>query len=183
LAAGWEKDLACKVCNSKQGSISFCDFAMSICHDNLLLKNTKYHLSPAQLHTQIESNLSHELLSAYDHYKEKHNLGSDTDDENDMPADGNATATAEVTARKAENQLEVFIQLLIRLDNKVHEESASYQKEAEEALQKLKRSGLTAGLSESSRCAPYTCTQQQPSSQMTTTGTKPTSTVLLSTQG
>ncbi|KAF8240300.1 hypothetical protein L208DRAFT_1113073, partial [Tricholoma matsutake] len=70
LAAGWEKDLAHKVHNSKQGLISFCDFAMSICCDNLLLKNTRYHLSPAQLCTQIELNLSHKLLSAYDHYKE-----------------------------------------------------------------------------------------------------------------
>ncbi|KAF8236094.1 hypothetical protein L208DRAFT_1023468, partial [Tricholoma matsutake] len=78
LAAGWEKDLAPKVHNSKQGSIPFCDFMMSICRDNLLLKNTKYHLSPLQLRTQIESNLSHELLSAYDRYKEKHDSESNT---------------------------------------------------------------------------------------------------------
>lgn len=94
---------------------------MSIRCDNLLLKSTKYHLLPLQLHTQIESNLSHNLLSAYDHYKEKHDSASDSDGENNPPEDNNdATAATETVARKAENCLELFIQLLIRLDNKVH---------------------------------------------------------------
>jgi hypothetical protein len=46
LAASWEKDLARKVRNTKQGSTPFCDFSTSVRRDNLLLKNTKYHLSP-----------------------------------------------------------------------------------------------------------------------------------------
>lgn len=183
LAAGWEKDLAHKVHNSEQGSTSFCDFAMSIHHDNLLLKNTKYHLSPLQLHTQIESNLSHELLSAYDHYKEKHNSDSDMDNENDALGDDDATAAAESAAQKAENHLEVFIQLLIRLDDKVHEESASCQKEAEDALWKLKHSGSTAGLSESSCKASNTHAGQQLSTQSGSVSMKSTLTTLSASQG
>ncbi|KAF8235723.1 hypothetical protein L208DRAFT_1094587, partial [Tricholoma matsutake] len=57
LTPGWEKELAWKVQNLKQGAAPFHDFLTTIRRDNLLLKNTKHHLSPAQLCTQIEVNL------------------------------------------------------------------------------------------------------------------------------
>ncbi|KAF8231617.1 hypothetical protein L208DRAFT_1276214 [Tricholoma matsutake] len=66
LTLGWEKELAWKVQNLKQGASPFHNFSNTIQCDNLLLKNTKHHLSPVQLHMQIEANLSPELLSAYD---------------------------------------------------------------------------------------------------------------------
>ncbi|KAF8218708.1 hypothetical protein L208DRAFT_995363, partial [Tricholoma matsutake] len=65
LTPGWEKELAQKVQNLKQGASPFRDFLTTIRHDNLFLKNTKHHLSPVQLCMQIEANLSPELLSAY----------------------------------------------------------------------------------------------------------------------
>ncbi|KAF8232567.1 hypothetical protein L208DRAFT_1044210, partial [Tricholoma matsutake] len=70
LTPGWEKELAQKVQNLKQGAAPFHDFSTAIQCDNLLLKNTKHHLSPSQLCIQIEASLSSELLTAYDHYKE-----------------------------------------------------------------------------------------------------------------
>jgi hypothetical protein len=63
----------------------FCDFYTVIRCNNLLLKGTKHHLSPLQLCTQIEANLSPELLSAYDQYKEKHDSDSDSDIGNQAP--------------------------------------------------------------------------------------------------
>jgi len=75
------------------------------------------------------------LLTAYNHYKEKHdNPNSDSEKENNMDDDANPTMVAETIACKAESCLKGFVQILIKLNNKVHEEAASYQKEAEEAL-------------------------------------------------
>jgi hypothetical protein len=182
LAAGWEKDLAHKVHNTKQGSTPFCDFSASVRRDNLLLKNTKYHLSPAQLRTQIQSNLSHEVQSTYNHFKNKNDSDNESGDENASPgtttpgtaAAGtiNAAAVAEAAAHKAEHQLENFVHVLIKLDDEVHEESASCQKEAEDAFHKLKCSGSNAGLSDSSQCAHSACAQQQSYSGSSTTISK-----------
>ncbi|KAF8234067.1 hypothetical protein L208DRAFT_1263755 [Tricholoma matsutake] len=172
LAAGWEKELAQKICNTKQSLMAFCDFSTTIRHDNLLLKNTKYHLSPPQLCTKIELNLSHDLLSAYDQYKEKHNSDSKSDDENMIPEDGDIAATAKALVCKAEQHLESFVQLLIKLDDKVHEESASHQKEAEDTFRKLKRSGSNAGLSDHACQAPNVCSQQQTTAQTSSSSTK-----------
>ncbi|KAF8223505.1 hypothetical protein L208DRAFT_536174 [Tricholoma matsutake] len=150
LTAGWEKELTHKVCNTKQGVTPFRDFSTNICRDNLLLKNTKYHLSPAQLQTQIESNLSHNLLHVYDLHKEGIDSESESNDKNVAPGvDEDPAAVTEASARKAEHCLEDFVQMLIKLDDKVHEENASCQKEAEDAIHKLKRTGSSAGLVES----------------------------------
>lgn len=152
LTAGWEKELTRKVHNTKQGVTPFRDFSTNIRHDNLLLKNTKYHLSPAQLQTQIESNLSHDLLHAYDLHKEGIDSESESNNENVAPGvDEDPAAVAEASARKAEHRLEDFVQMLIKLDDKVHEENASHQKEAEDAIRKLKHTGSSARLAESSR--------------------------------
>lgn len=51
-------------------------------------------------------------------------------------------------AWSAESCLKSFVQILIKLGDKVHEEAALHQKEAEEALQKLEWLGSTAGLSD-----------------------------------
>lgn len=169
LAAGWEKELARKVHNTKQNSMAFCDFSTTIHCDNLLHKNTKYHLLPPQLHTQIGANLSHDLLNAYDQYKEKHTSDSESDDENTAPGDGNVTTTAEATACKAEQDLESFVQLLIKLDDKVHEELASHQKEAKDVFCRLKWTGSNAGLSDPTCRAPNVHTQQQMTSQTSNT--------------
>lgn len=182
LVAGWEKDLARKVHNTKQGSTPFSDFSTSIRCDNLLLKNTKYHLSPAQLCNQIEANLSHKLLNMYDHFKEKNDSDVESDNENTAPGTAavgaaapganDAATVAEAAAHKVEHHLENFVQLLIRLDDKVHEESMSHQKEAEDAFCKPKHSGSNAGLSDSSWHAPNVCAQQQSNSGSSTTTSK-----------
>ena len=125
LPRGWEKDLARKVRNLKQGNMSFRDFSTIAHQDNLLLKNTKHHLSPQHLKGQIEANLSQALLATYDHYKDmnKDDSGHDLDEENTSPNTDAATC-------KAEAALEELVQVLIKLDDNVH----NRRKEVEDAV-------------------------------------------------
>lgn len=91
----------------------------------------------------------------------------------------------EASARKAEHHLENFVQLLIRLDDKVHEESVSCQKEAEDAFRKLKCTGSSAALSDTTRRAPTVHLQQQPNSNSSvpSSRTNSTSTIATNSQG
>jgi hypothetical protein len=91
----WQQDLACKVWSTKQGKAAFCDFIDSLCQDNLLLKGSQFHLSPSQLHTQIESNISPELAATFNQWKDNHESSNDdSEKENDAPADINTAAAA-----------------------------------------------------------------------------------------
>lgn len=59
LTPGWKKELTRKVHNTKQGSTTFHDFSMSICCDNLLLKNMKIsHCNCAHRSRQISFTIS-----------------------------------------------------------------------------------------------------------------------------
>ncbi|KAF8234091.1 hypothetical protein L208DRAFT_1128180, partial [Tricholoma matsutake] len=78
----WQQELARKVRSTKQSETPFSDFIDSMCQDNLLLKNSQFHLSPTQLHTQIKSNISPELAAAFDQWKDNYESSDDETDEN-----------------------------------------------------------------------------------------------------
>jgi hypothetical protein len=125
LPKHWQQDLACKVRSTKQGKATFCNFIDSLCQDNLLLKGSQFHLSPSQLCTQIESNISPELAAAFDWWKDNHkSSNNDSEKENDAPADVDAAAAAillkaTTDTLKAEMKLQSFIDTLTKLDQKL----------------------------------------------------------------
>jgi hypothetical protein len=124
----WQQDLACKVRSMKQGKTAFCDFINSLCQDNLLLKGSQFHLSPLQLRTQIESNISPKLAAAFDRWKDNHESSdNDSEKENDTPTDTDAAAAAVLLkaaadALKAETKLQSFVDTLTKLDQKLSED-------------------------------------------------------------
>jgi hypothetical protein len=58
-------------------------------------------------------------------------------------------------ALKAKTRLQSFVNTLTKLDQKLSEDQNTRKHDAEDAARSLKRSGSSVGLSESSRCAPY----------------------------
>jgi len=66
LLKWWQQDLAQKVRSMKQNRTPFSKFVDALHCDNLLLKFSQYHLSPPQLHAQIESNIAPNLVAAFD---------------------------------------------------------------------------------------------------------------------
>jgi hypothetical protein len=150
----WQQDLAHKVQYMEQGKATFCDFIDFLCQDNLLLKGSQFHLSPSQLRTQIESNISPELAAAFDRWKDNHKSSdNDSEKENNAPADVNAAAAAillkaTADALKAETKLQLFVDTLTKLDQKLSEDQNAHKCDAEDAARSLKCSGSNVGLSE-----------------------------------
>jgi hypothetical protein len=162
LPKRWQQDLACKVRSTKQNKTAFSDFIDSLRRDNLLLKGSQFHLSPSQLHTQIESNISPELAASFDRWKDNHKSSEDeSEKENDAPIDPVASAADNLlksasSALKAEAKLQSFVDTLTKLDQKLVEDRNAQKCDAEDATRSLKRSGSSVGLSDASRRAPYT---------------------------
>lgn len=103
----WQQELTCKVRSMKQSKILFSDFIDSLHHDNLLLKGSQFHLSPMQLHTQIESNISFELATAFDHWKDSHKSSKDeAEPANNAAPQANAAVTAAAAAMAATLKVE-----------------------------------------------------------------------------
>jgi hypothetical protein len=180
LPKRWQQELARKVRSTKQNQTPFSNFINCLRRDNLLLKGSLFHLSPSQLHTQIESNISPELTAAFDCYKDNHNSSEeDSEKENDAPDNPNTLAAttavkAASDALKAETRLQSFINILTRLDQKLFKDRNTRKCDAEEAARTLKHSSLTVGLTDGSRCAPYS--RGQPSSNIRTQTTSSSST-------
>jgi hypothetical protein len=130
-------------------------------HDNLLLKGSQFHLSPPQLRTQIKSNISPELATAFDHWKDNHESSDEeSEKENDAPVDpaamaGAAVAKAAADTLKAQAKLQSFVDTLTKLDQKLVEDRNARKQDAEDAARSLKCSGSSVGLSDMSRRAPY----------------------------
>jgi hypothetical protein len=97
LPKRWQQELARKVRSTKQNKTAFSDFIDCLRRDNLLLKGSPFHLSPSQLRTQIESNISPELAAAFGRYKDNHDSSDeDSEKENDAPDDPNALAATAI---------------------------------------------------------------------------------------
>jgi hypothetical protein len=165
LPKRWQQDLAQKVHSTKQMRTPFSEFIDTLCHDNLLLKGSQYHLSPPQLHTQIESNISPELASVFDRWKDNHESSDNkSDKENEAskgPEDGAAAALSKTiaTALKAETRLQSFIDTLTKLDQKLIEDHNTHKRDAEDAARSLKCSSSMVGLSDPSHCPPHARSQ------------------------
>jgi hypothetical protein len=56
---------------------------------------------------------------------------------------------------KAETKLQSFVDTLMKLDQKLIEDHNACKRDAEDAARSLERSGSSVGLSDVSRCAPY----------------------------
>jgi hypothetical protein len=162
LPKRWQQDLARKVRSTKQNKTAFSDFIDSLRRDNLLLKGSQFHLSPSQLRTQIELNISPKLAASFDRWKDNHESSEDeSEKENDAPIDPVASAAANLlksasSALKAEAKLQSFVDTLTKLDQKLVEDRNAQKRDAEDAARSLKRSGSSVGLSDVSRRAPYT---------------------------
>jgi hypothetical protein len=154
LPKWWQQDLARKVRSTKQNKAAFSDFIDALCCNNLLLKGSQFHLSPPQLRTQIESNISPELAAAFDHWKDNHeSSSSESKKENDAPVDAATIAAAAVVKTasdtlKAETKLQSFVDTLTKLDQKLVEDQNTRKCDAEDAARSLKRSGSSVGLSD-----------------------------------
>jgi hypothetical protein len=128
LPKRWQQELARKVRSTKQGKTAFSEFVDSLRRDNLLLKGSQFHLSPSQLHMQIESNISPELAMAFDQWKDNHESSdNESEKENDTPVDAVTAAAAVLVktasdALKAETKLQAFIDMLMKLDQKLIED-------------------------------------------------------------
>ncbi|KAF8233102.1 hypothetical protein L208DRAFT_1268777, partial [Tricholoma matsutake] len=155
----WQQELTCKVCSMKQGKTPFSEFINSLHHNNLLLKGLQFHLSPAQLHTQIESNISSELAAAFNLWKDNHKSSDDeaAPAENAAPQantapPANAAVTAAAAAAtatlKSEERLQGFIDTLTKLDHKLVKDRNARKHDAEDAARSLKRSSSTVGLTD-----------------------------------
>ncbi|KAF8231833.1 hypothetical protein L208DRAFT_1275149 [Tricholoma matsutake] len=145
LPKRWQQELARKVQSTKQNKTPFSDFIDSLRRDNLLLKGSQFHLSPSQLRTQIELNISPELAAAFDCWKDNHDSSDDevNDVDNDVDADAAAAAKAAADALKAEARLQSFVDTLTKLDQKLIEDRTARKCDAEEAARSLKRSSST----------------------------------------
>ena len=160
LLKRWQQDLTCKVWSTKQNGTPFADFVDGLRCDNLLLKGSTFHLSPAQLRTQIESNISSDLAAAFDHWKDNHGSSSDESEKENEPLDNDEAPVAlksVMDALKAEGRLQSFIDMLSRLNQKLIDDRNNRHCETEEAVRSLKCSSLAVRLSESARCAPNVC--------------------------
>jgi hypothetical protein len=149
----------------KQNKTLFSEFVDALRCDNLLLKNSQYHLSPPQLCTQIESNISPELASVFDRWKDNHESSDDESDKENEVLDGPedeatvAVMKASTTALKAETKLQSFIDMLTKLDQKLIEDRNACRRDAEDVACSLKRSSSTVGLTDSSHHPPHAHSQ------------------------
>jgi hypothetical protein len=145
-----------KVCSTKQNKTVFSEFVDALHCDNLL-KNSQFHLSPPQLRMQIESNISPELVSAFDRWKDNHLSSDDESDKENKTADGAETGGMTKTASdalKAETKLQSFIDTLTKLDQKLMEDRNVHRCDAEEAARSLKQSGSVVGCMS---CSQHSC--------------------------
>lgn len=166
----WQQDLARKVCSMKQNKTPFSNFINSLHCDNLLLKGSQFYLSPVQLCTQIESNITAELTAAYNHWKDSHESSRDeAEPPNNAVPQANAAVTAAAAMLKAEERLQGFINTLTKLDQKLIKDQNTHKCNAEEAARSLKQSSFAVGLMDSARRAPFTRAQSGSSSHTQTT--------------
>jgi hypothetical protein len=162
---------------TKQNKMPFSEFVDTLHHDNLLLKGSQYHLSPPQLRTQIKSNISPELASVFDRWKDNHESSDgESDKENEVldgPEDDTTTSVtkASTTALKVEMKIQSFIDMLTKLDQKLIKDHNACRCDAEDAAHSLKCSSSTAGLSDSSRRPPHTRSQPTASASSCTQAT------------
>ena len=70
-----------------------------------------------------------------------------------------AIAKASTTTLKSEAKLQSFIDVLIKLDQKLIKDCNAHRHDAEDAAHSLKCSSSTVGLSDSSCCPPHACSQ------------------------
>lgn len=61
LLVGWENKLKTLILPMRQGDQPFINWYHSMAGRNFLLRNTSYHLSPAQIQDQLEANMPKEL--------------------------------------------------------------------------------------------------------------------------
>jgi DNA-directed RNA polymerase specialized sigma24 family protein len=156
LPKRWQQELTQKVRSTKQNKTAFSDFIDCLRRDNLLLKGSPFHLSPSQLCTQIESNISPELAAAFDRYKDNHDSSDeDSEKENNVPDDPDALATTTIVKAtsdvlKAKTRLQSFVDTLTKLDQKLIEDRNTRKCDTEEAARSLKWSSSTVRLSDGS---------------------------------
>jgi hypothetical protein len=87
-------------------------------------------------------------------------LDDESEKENDAPIDpaaaaGAGLAKAASDTLKAETKLQSFVDILMKLDQKLIEDRNACKRDAEDAARGLKRSGSSVGLSDASQHAPY----------------------------
>ena len=110
---------------------------------------------------QIESNISPELTTTFDRWKDNHGSSEkESEKENKAPANPDVTTAAaalKVTLDmlKAVVRLQSFVDTLTKLDQKLIEDWNACKCDAKEAARSLKCSSSTIGLSDGSQCAPY----------------------------